>query len=84
MRRQWQAAALLDQRDELVELGAGMSSGERDAHGMEEVLALGAGGGFYFVHPGFELFGCDRCVRVFDALGKGERFLRALIEACAS
>src|SRR5450631_1182627 len=54
--RQWQAAAFLDERDQLVELRSGVAAGEGDPHGMKQVLALDARLRPDLVHPSLEEF----------------------------
>src|SRR5260370_1304826 len=54
--------ALFDQREQLVEIRAGMEAGEGDAHGMKQLLALDAGCPFDLVHPRLEDLGSHRAV----------------------
>ena len=63
---------MFDQRDQFVELRPGVRAGKHDAHGMKQLLALGAGLGFHLVHDGLEALGGERSGRLGDgATGEG-------------
>src|SRR5947199_10545487 len=59
MLRQRQAATLFNNRDQLVELWAGVRAGDDDPDRMEQFFPLHASLCLRLIHEPFELFGCE-------------------------
>src|SRR6266567_2314748 len=53
--RELQMAALFEDGNQLVELGAGVRSGDHDADGMKQFFPLRTGFGLYFIYDFLEL-----------------------------
>ena len=65
-----ESGAFFNEREDLVELAAGMSAGEGDPDGMIEILAFDAGGFLDVVHPVIEIFWGDSVVVGTGAVGQ--------------